>query len=377
METSRKDCKWGDEGFRKSNMSHLRKGFTTGTCAQASAKASAMMLVTKKLLEWVEVETPSGVKLQLPLIDPETGEDYAKCGVIKDAGDDPDITHGAKIYAEVRFSERQGVTIKGGEGVGVVTKPGLAIPVGEYAINTIPREMILREVSQFLPENRGLEVTIWVPNGKELAKRTFNPKLGILGGISIIGTTGIVEPKSIDAYKASLSLQLDILRATGYRKATLVLGYVGERYCKSVLGLPDDSIIKIGDHVGFMLEQCAKKGIKEVLLIGHIGKLVKVANGQFNTHHRYGDQRIDTIAHYAMLREAKRETINEILKETTAEATIKILKENGLMGIFDQIAQEVVSRVNELLKERLKMRCVILSLAGEVLGSHPKGENIA
>jgi cobalt-precorrin-5B (C1)-methyltransferase len=358
-------------------MSHLRKGFTTGTCAQASAKASAMMLVTKKLLEWVEVETPSGVKLQLPLIDPETGEDYAKCGVIKDAGDDPDITHGAKIYAEVRFSERQGVTIKGGEGVGVVTKPGLAIPVGEYAINTIPREMILREVSQFLPENRGLEVTIWVPNGKELAKRTFNPKLGILGGISIIGTTGIVEPKSIDAYKASLSLQLDILRATGYRKATLVLGYVGERYCKSVLGLPDDSIIKIGDHVGFMLEQCAKKGIKEVLLIGHIGKLVKVANGQFNTHHRYGDQRIDTIAHYAMLREAKRETINEILKETTAEATIKILKENGLMGIFDQIAQEVVSRVNELLKERLKMRCVILSLAGEVLGSHPKGENIA
>jgi cobalt-precorrin-5B (C1)-methyltransferase len=357
-------------------MSLLRSGFTTGTCAQAAAKASAMMLVTRKFLEWVEVETPSRVKLQLPLIDPEIGDDYAKCGVVKDAGDDPDITHGAKIYVEVRFSEKQGVTIKGGEGVGIVTKPGLAIPVGGYAINPTPREMILREVSQLLPEDQGLEVTIWVPNGKELAKRTFNPKLGILGGISIIGTTGIVEPKSIDAYKTSLSLQLDVLRATGYRKATLVLGYVGERYCKSVLGLPDDSIIKIGDYVGFMLEQCVKKGMEEVLLIGHIGKLVKVANSQFNTHNRYGDHRIDTIAHYAMLWGAKRESIKEILKETTAEATIKILKENGLMGIFNQIAQEVVSRANEFLKEKLKMRCIILSLAGETLGSHPKGKNI-
>lgn len=350
----------------------MRKGYTTGSCAQGAARASAAMLASRKLLEWVEVETPSGVKLRLPLIDPEIGEDYAKCGVIKDAGDDPDVTHGAKIYARVKFSSKPGVTIKAGEGVGIVTKPGLALPVGEYAINPIPREMILKEVSQFLAEGQGFEVIIWVPNGEELAKRTFNPRLGILGGISIIGTTGIVEPRSIDAYKTSLSLQLDVLRATGYRKATLVLGYVGERFCKKVLSLPDDSIIKIGDHVGFMLEQCIKKGVEEVILIGHIGKLVKVANGQFNTHSRFGDHRIDTLARYAMRLGAGKETIATISKETTAEATIEIFREKGLMEIFDHIAQEVVFKANCFASEKLRMSCIILSLKGEVLGSYPK-----
>ena len=353
----------------------LRNGYTTGTCAQGAAKASAMMLVTRKLLDRVEVETSSGVKLHLPLIDPEVGNDYAKCGVIKDSGDDPDITHGAKIYAMVRICSKLGVTIKGGEGVGIVTKPGLAVPVGEYAINPIPREMIWKEVSQFLPEDTGLEVIISVPQGEELAQRTFNPRLGILGGISILGTTGIVEPKSVEAYKTSLSLQLDILKATGYRKATLVLGYVGERFCKAVLELPDDSIIKIGDHVGFMLEQCVRKRIEEVLLIGHIGKLVKVAYGQFNTHSRSGDRRIETIAQYAARWGADSETIEAILKETTAEATVELLRGKGLMTIFDHIAQQVVSQANEFASGKLKLTCIILSLGGEVLGSHPRAKD--
>jgi cobalt-precorrin-5B (C1)-methyltransferase len=231
--------------------------------------------------------------------------------------------------------------------------------------------MILKEVSQFLPKDKGLEVVISVSLGEELAKQTFNPRLGILGGISILGTTGIVEPKSMDAYKTSLSLQLDVLEATGYSKVTLVLGYVGERFCKKVLGLPDDSIVKVGDHVGFMLEQCAKKKIEEVLLIGHIGKLVKVAHGQFNTHSRWGDHRIDTMVHHATRLGADKKMIKAILKETTVEATVKIFKEKGLMQIFDHIAQEVVSRTNELVSEKLRMSCIILSLEGEVLGSHP------
>lgn len=348
----------------------LRKGYTTGTCAQGAAKASTMMFVTGKPIDGVEVETPSGVRLHLPIIDPEIGDHYAKCGVIKDSGDDPDITHGAKIYAMVRFSSRTGVTIRGGEGVGIVTRPGLAVPVGEYAINPIPREMILKEVSQFLPKGQGLEVIISVPNGQELAKRTFNPRLGIRGGISIIGTTGIVEPRSVDAYKTSLSLQLDVLKAAGHGKATFVLGYVGERFCKKVIGLPDDSIIKIGDHVGFMLEQCVEKGIEEVLLIGHIGKLVKVAGGQFNTHNRFGDRRIETIAHHSLRCGAGREMIEAILREMTAEATIGILRENGFMKVFDDIAQEVVLKARNLVGAKLRIRCILLSLEGEVLGSH-------
>jgi len=348
----------------------LRKGYTTGSCAQGAAKAATLMLLTGKSLDWVEVETPSKVKLRLPVVDSEIGDRYASCGVLKDSGDDPDITHGAKIYVTVRFSDRQGVTIQGGKGIGIVTKPGLAVPVGEYAINPIPREMIIKEVSNLLPESQGLEVTITVPDGEALAERTFNPRLGIIGGISILGTTGIVEPRSIDAYKTSLSLQLDILRASGSMKATLVLGYVGERFCQKVLRLPDDSIIKIGDHVGFMLEQCEKKGINEILLIGHIGKLVKVASGQFNTHYRYGDRRIETILHHAKRCGADPEIIEAISRETAAEASVRILRENGLMKVFDNIAREVVLRAKNLVGGKLRIHCILLSLEGEVLGSH-------
>src|SRR5512143_953193 len=266
----------------------LKKGYTTGSCAQGAAKAATLALLGRRRIDEVELETPSGIKLLLPVIDTELGDHYARCGVVKDSGDDPDVTHGARIYATVRFSGRPGVTLRGGKGVGIVTKPGLAVPVGEHAINPVPRQMILREVSGLLQDGQGVEVTITVPEGEALARKTFNPRLGIEGGISIIGTTGIVEPKSIHAYRTSLSLELDVLKAQGLSTVTLVLGYVGERFCKNVLHLREDSVIKIGDHVGYMLDRCKEKGFKEVLLAGHIGKLVKVAAGQFNTHFRFG-----------------------------------------------------------------------------------------
>ena len=348
----------------------LKKGYITGSCAQGAAKAATLMLLTGKLFDWVEVETPSKVKLRLPVIDPDIGDHYASCAVVKDSGDDPDITHGTKICATVSFSDRRGVTIRGGKGVGIVTKPGLAIPIGEHAINPTPREMILRDVSKLLPDDKGVEVTITVPDGEALAEKTYNPRLGITGGISILGTTGIVEPKSVDAYKTSLSLQLDVIRASGVEKVYLVLGYVGEQYCKKVLGLSDDSVIKIGDHVGFMLEQCNKKGIKEVLLIGYLGKLVKVAAGQFDTHFRFGDRRIETIVHHARRCGAHPEIIEAILKEAAAEATIAILKDNGLAKVFDDIAKEVVLRLKDLVGGKLRIHCILLSLKGEVLGSH-------
>jgi cobalt-precorrin-5B (C1)-methyltransferase len=230
--------------------------------------------------------------------------------------------------------------------------------------------MILRDVSSLLPDGQGAEVTITVPEGEALAAKTFNPRLGIEGGISIIGTTGIVEPKSIDAYRTSLSLQLDVLRAQGLEKITLVLGYVGERFCRNVLHLPEDSVIKIGDHVGYMLDQCGEKGFKEVLLIGHIGKLVKVAGGQFNTHFRFGDRRIETIVDHARRCGADQDIIEAILRVTTAEATIDLLREHGMMNVFDDITREVASRVKHRAGQKLKIRCILLSLKGEVLGKH-------
>ncbi len=344
----------------------LKKGFTTGTCAQAAVKGACIMLTQRHPLENVEVITPSGVKLRISLVDQEIGKDFARCAVIKDAGDDPDVTGRAKICAEVKLSDKQGVTIKGAKGVGKVTKPGLAIAIGDWAINPVPRRMILEEASKFLSEGKvGLEITISVPTGEELAKRTFNPKLGIVGGISIIGTTGIVEPKSLDAYKAALTLQLDVLKAQGYNKAVLVLGYVGETFCKEKL--KDDSIIKIGDHIGFMLEECAKRKIKEVLLIGHIGKLVKVTNGQFNTHFSFGDKRVESIARYAESCGANRDTVEKILSQKTAEAAIVILKEAGLTKVFNLMAKDVSGKSAEFVNNEVIINCIILSLNAEIL----------
>lgn len=345
----------------------MKKGYTTGSCAQAAAKGAAIMLITNKLLNIVKVQTPSGDNLKLELIEQKIKNDSAFCGVIKDSGDDPDITDGMKIYAEVKFSASKGVTIKGGKGIGRVTKPGLAVGVGEYAINPVPRKMIEKDVGGFLPKDGGLEVIISAPEGEELAMNTFNPRLGIVGGISIIGTSGIVLPKSLDAYRASLSLQLDVLKAEGYKKAILVLGYVGERFAREELKADEDSIIKIGDHVGFMLKDCLKKEIKEILLIGHIGKLVKIAKGQFNTHSKFGDNRIDTIADCAKAYGAKREIVEELLSQSTAEATIEILRKNKLMGVFREVGKKIIISINELLAGSVDIKCILLSLKGEIL----------
>lgn len=347
----------------------IKKGFTTGSCAQAAAKGAAVMLISQRLEDKVEIETSSGVRLSLYLVDQQLGKDFARCSVIKDAGSDPDVTDGTKICALVRVSSKKGITIKGGEGVGKVTKPGLAVGVGEWAINPTPREMILKEVSNFLPDGKeGLEVIISVPQGEGLAKRTYNPRLGIVGGISIIGTTGIVEPKSLEAYKTSLALELDVLKAQGHKKAFLVLGYVGERFCKERLKVNEDSIIKIGDQVGFMLQQCAKKGMREVILIGHIGKLIKVASGQFNTHSQFGDSRIALIARYAKLFGAGKKIIKEIQDQTTAEGTIEILRKARLMRVFKRVAQDVSAKAMGLVKQNTDVKCIVLSLKGEVLG---------
>ncbi len=354
------------------NKEKLRTGFTTGTCAQAAAKAAGSMLVNREVVKHVDVETPKGTHLSLNIIDQKIGRDFARCAVVKDAGDDPDVTDGVKVYAKVRYSGRNGVFVTGGEGVGIVTKPGLAVNVGEYAINPTPRKMIVKEVAPYMSEGNGFEVMISVPGGRKIARSTFNPQLGIVGGISIIGTTGIVEPKSTDAYKKSLSLQIDVLKAAGYKKATLVLGYVGEKFCKETLKLKPDSVVKIGDHIGFMFSECAKKKIKSVLLVGHIGKMVKVANGQLDTNIKFGDNRIKTIASFARLCGAKKETVKELSAQISAEAAIDILKIHKLTRAFDMIAKKAVDVINKSMRRRLTVSCVILSLDGELLSAYPK-----
>ncbi|MDP2953413.1 MAG: cobalt-precorrin-5B (C(1))-methyltransferase CbiD [Chloroflexota bacterium] len=346
----------------------LRKGYTTGTCAQAAARAAMLMLTTGKRVEQVEVETPLGVRLTLGTMGQSLGDGVARCGVVKDAGDDPDVTHGAEIYAEVRLSPGQGVEIKGGTGVGRVTRPGLALPPGEWAINPVPRRMIARDVGRLLPPGLKAEVTIAVPEGEKLAARTFNPRLGIVGGISILGTTGIVEPRSVDAYKDTLSLEIKVAQASGHLRLSLCSGRLGEALSREALGFAQESIVIVGDHVGFALEECRRWGVEEVLLVGHIGKLAKVAAGLMNTHHSFGDARMETIAACAALCGAGPGVVAQVLAQDTAEAAAAILGQDSLGATFDEIARRVVKRAGLLVGPSLRLGCIILNLEGQVLG---------
>ena len=349
-------------------------GITTGSCAQAAAHACAVMLSTGKKIDTVEIELPNKMRRTVLLVNQKISQDYACCGVIKDSGEEEkDVTNGIEISCRIRKTNEPGIVLKGGDGVGKVTRPGLAVGVGEWAINPIPWKMIMRDVSEILPkEGKGFEVEISVSEGKRIAQQTYNPRLGVEGGISIIGTTGLVKPKSQESYKKSLLAELNVSVATGYKNIFIASGYLGERLLTEKYNISDQQIIKVGDHVGFMLEQCASRGVKKAMLIGHIGKLVKVAAGLFNTHSKTGDARMETIAAYAALNGASQDLIKAILNVTLAEATIDLLKENNLLCTFDTIAKKVTQRCRQLCREKIEIVSVLLSLKGEVVGTHPK-----
>src|SRR5574337_1000809 len=262
----------------------MRFGYTTGSCATAAAKAAAIGLFTGNIPDEVEIDTPIGTKLRLKIYHKQLSADEAACAVQKDAGDDPDVTNGCKVYAQVERNNTGTIEIDGGEGVGRVTKPGLQAPVGHAAISPVPRRMIEHAVREVIGNGAGVKVVISVPNGSALGEKTFNPKLGIIGGISIIGTTGIVRPMSEDAFKTSLLCGLDIAKGIGYETVVLAPGSLGERSMLNLIHIPKDQIIQMSNFVGFMLEAALKRRVKKVILAGHPGKLVKLLRGDFNTH---------------------------------------------------------------------------------------------
>ncbi|NOZ59152.1 MAG: cobalt-precorrin-5B (C(1))-methyltransferase [Euryarchaeota archaeon] len=347
-------------------MKKLRKGFTTGTCAAAAAKAATLLLRGERR-ERVSIALPSGERVSLGVAQLEMREGVARACVVKDAGDDPDVTHGALICAEVRRRSGREVVIGGGRGVGVVTKPGLAVPVGEAAINPVPREMIRRAVREAMPEG-GVEVLIEVPRGKELARRTMNPKLGIKGGISILGTSGRVEPWSESAFMRSLVPQIDVALAAGFTEVVLTPGRIGE---KNALRrrVPEDAVVQCGNYVGYMLEQCAERGIEGVLLFGHVGKLVKVAAGIFHTHSRVADARLETLAAYAAEGGAPQELVAKLLRSATAEEAVSLLLSGGFAGVLNRIAERASLRAGERVEGKLKTGTILINLKGEVVGS--------
>jgi len=350
----------------------LKRGFTTGMCAAAAAKGAALALLGSDCGQSVKVKTPQGFEIEFEIVKLKKGEGYSLCCVYKDGGDDPDVTSGLKICARVEKNTSRDIIIKGGPGVGRVTKPGLAVPVGEAAINPVPRKLIKNAVREVLPKDTGAVVEISVPGGEEAAFKTLNPKLGIVGGISILGTSGIVEPMSLEVWKRSLLPQVRVAVAQGHRELVLTPGRKGEKLAVERYGFPAESVVQMSNFVGDMLKECVKSGVKKVLLFGHHGKLLKVAAGNFQTHSRISDGRLETIAALAALCGAGSDTVGRILESTTAEETLEVLSRcrDGLLHeVFNLAARRASTRANEYTRGCLEVDTALLSLQGDILGT--------
>lgn len=356
------------EKYIYKNGKNMRYGYTTGSCATAAAKGAARMLVSQQRVDLIGIHTRKGWDLDLTLEDVMYDKDFAQCSVTKDSGDDPDSTHGIKIFAKVERVAKQGIELIGGEGIGMVTKKGLAIEPGYYAINPTPRKTIVQAVREEIPPDWGVQITIFCPQGVEIAKKTFNAQLGIQGGISILGTTGIIEPMSEEAFKDSLAIEISVKRAEGLKKLILSPGNYGRDFSKSI-GLDMNYLVKTSNFIGFMLDKAKEYGIEEILWVGHIGKMVKVAAGIFHTHSSISDARMETMAAYAGLLEAPHSLIQTIMGCITTEEAIEYIKEwERKREFFDLIAQRVSDRCERRLKSSVKLGTILFSQQHGFLG---------
>ncbi len=311
----------------------LRLGYTTGSCAAAAAKAAAYMLLSGRPKTSISLMTPKGMELELPVEQIRIEENRVSCAIRKDSGDDPDVTDGVLVFAAVSRREEPGIVIDGGPGVGRVTKPGLDQKVGAAAINSVPRQMIRENVEQtarLLDYPGGLSVEIFVPEGVALAQKTFNPRLGIEGGISILGTTGIVEPMSEQALVETIRVELRQKRASGAQYALLTPGNYGAAFIQQTLGLGPERFVLVSNFIGDALDICRELGFRGVLLVGHIGKLVKLAGGMMNTHSRYGDCRLEILAALAGAEGLPPERVGQLLECVSCDEGLRILQETGL-----------------------------------------------
>lgn len=332
----------------------LRYGFTTGSCAAAAAKAAAILLLNGKAPESVRILTPKGIELNLDVLEARLERGKASCAVRKDSGDDPDVTNGVLVYAEVSSRTKPGIEIDGGVGVGRITKPGLKRPIGAAAINPVPLSMIHAAVAEVLDDcaqPMGLSVVISIPAGVELAKRTFNPNLGIVGGVSVLGTSGIVEPMSDEALVKSIELELRQKRSLGADRLILTPGNYGADFLRALCPVETEGIVKCANFIGRTLDLAIHFGYREVLLIGHVGKLIKLAAGMMNTHSNEGDGRAEIMA-IAALRAGLSATIAlEIAECVTTDAMIDVLRREGGLEKTMAIAAE---RIDFYLRKRVK-----------------------
>lgn len=348
----------------------MRYGFTTGSCAAAAAKAAAYMLLSGRQKNTITIETPKGIPYTADVLEITRGEKAVQCAVRKDGGDDPDITSGALIYAEVSLTDHTRmqatdtrIHIDGGIGVGRVTKPGLDQPVGNAAINHVPREMIAKEVLEVcdLMDYKGnLQVIISVPEGKAIAKQTFNPRLGIVGGISILGTSGIVEPMSNQALLDTIRVELNQRRAEGFDYIAVAPGNYGLDFMKKAYGYDLDKSVKCSNFIGVTIDMAVECGFTRMLLTGHIGKLIKVAGGIMNTHSKEADCRMELLSAFAIHEGAGADVAAKILDCVATEEAVRLLREAGKQQeVMDYAMERIMFYLNKRAGGRMQIDCIM------------------
>ncbi|BAW31575.1 MAG TPA: cobalt-precorrin-5B (C(1))-methyltransferase CbiD [Methanothermobacter sp.] len=347
-------------------------GITTGAAATAAAVASILHLNGEENIKNVFIDAPYGkLKIDIKSVE-KLSKEKARAIVVKRPYNDPDVTVNIDIIATVKLNNLEKIIIKGGEGVGKVTKPGLPTPPGKPAINPTPKKMIKENIKKHLPPGKGATVTISVPEGKKIAKKTMNPKLGIKGGISILGTTGIARPMSSKAYKDSLACQIDIAASQGWEELVFVPGNIGEKIAKKHFkNIQEDRIIQMGNFPGYMLKIAAKKQFKKIILLGHAGKLIKIGAGIFNTKNSIADGRREIITAHAALNGASKPLLIEIFKKRTVEEMITELDNEGLtQPVFNSIASSIKKKCQE--RYPMDFDVLIFDLKGRKLNTNSK-----
>ena len=352
----------------------LRTGYTTGTTATAATKGALYALIEKPV-EQVTVSLPKGRTAMLRIAWTRIDSGKATCAAIKDGGDDPDATHGAEICSTVSFSNNTGqIIVDGGNGVGRVTKPGLGLEMGRAAINPTPKKMLeqaVREVANDQLRKHGVNVVISVPKGEEIAKKTDNPRLGILGGISILGTTGIVLPYSTASFAASIRQSLDVAIAMGADTVALTTGGRSEDFAKGLFKLPDHCFVQMGDFAGYSIKQCANKKLRKAVIAGFVGKLTKMAMGVKQTHVAGSHVDMEFMARLAAECKAPPKLVQEIRGANTARHVSEIITKNNLVGYFDLVCKKVHEQMSEHARGQLEIEVVMFDFDGKVTGRYP------
>ena len=355
---------------------NLRTGYTTGSSATGAAKAALLSIINQQKTENLDILLPKGTSIQIPIYSCEFDSNKAKCSVIKDGGDDPDVTHGAEIIVELSFTEKVNeIDIDGGEGVGIVTKPGLGLEINKPAINPVPKKMIvgnLREIGETILAKKGIRVVISVPKGRELGPKTDNPRLGIQNGISILGTSGIVIPFSTASYAASIRQNLDVAIAMGNDTVVLTTGGRSEDFAKKIVDLPEHCFVQMGDFSGYTIQQCAKKNIKKAYVVGFIGKLAKMAAGVKQTHVKGSKVDMSFLAELARKSDAKETIIESIKKANTARHVSEIIQENNVDGFFDLICSETYKHMRKHCDEKVPIDVILFDFDGNILSRKSK-----